>query len=314
MDRRTFLGSAAMGTAALALLGCKRKPEVHAAPAPAPSPSPSLPPPAADPRADLDVREWDLSEGDVERRCTVIVPKPLPQGLKLPLLVALHGMGETVSAKKGANGWLDSYKLDRALHRLRKPPLNEQDFEGFVTGERLAQIDRELAVRAFGGLVVACPYLPREIGTNDLPYDVYAKWLGDKLLPKLRAETPVFDTPTSTGIDGVSLGGITALRIGLAHPELFGAVGALQPAVNDTDVAESLADTIATTLGARPLRIVTSADDAYRATLEALHDKLVARKVPHEFFVAEGPHDYAWNQGPGGIEMLLWHDRVQRRG
>jgi enterochelin esterase-like enzyme len=160
---------------------------------------------------------------------------------------------------------------------------------------------------------VVCPYLPKEIGSNDLTYDAYASWLGDVLLPKVRAETPALPDVKATGIDGVSLGGITALRIGLARADLFGVVGALQPAVNDLDVAEALADDVAAKLAGRPLRIVTSKEDAYRTTLEGLHAKLDTRKVPHEFFVSEGPHDYLWNKGPGGYEMVVWHDRAQRR-
>ena len=41
-------------------------------------------------------------------------------------------------------------------------------------------------------------------------------------------------------------------------------------------------------------------------------DALNAEHVAHEFVVVAGPHDYAFNRGPGGIEMLLWHDRVLR--
>ena len=33
----------------------------------------------------------------------------------------------------------------------------------------------------------------------------------------------------------------------------------------------------------------------------------------HELFVAEGNHSYEWNKGPGGYEMLLFHDRAVAR-
>jgi enterochelin esterase-like enzyme len=305
MKRRAFLS-----VAAALSLACRKK----APPAP---PPPMQPPPAApasstvpmDPRAALDIRDWTF-EGD--RRAVVLVPRGLVAGTKLPVLVALHGMGETTSAERGAHGWLDVYDVDRAIDRLRHPPLVPQDFQGLVTPERLAQINGELATRGYQGLVVVCPYLPKEIGSNDLPYDAYGKWLGEVLLPRVRAETPALDGASNTGIDGVSLGGITALRIGLARADLFGVVGALQPAVNDLDVADALADALQQQLGSRPLRVITSTEDAYRATLEGLHAKLDARKVPHEFLVTEGPHDYVWNKGPGALEMLLFHDRAQR--
>lgn len=295
MERRAFL------TAAAALAACRRKQQTP--PPPAAEPAASAPPPAP---PELDVLDWEL---DGDHRCVVLVPRGA-QG-KLPLLVALHGMGETASPKKGAYGWLVDYQLDKILHRMRTPPLDAEAFQGLVTPTRLAEINTDLAKRPYGGLVIACPYLPRTIG-GELPYDTYGKWLGDALLPKLRAETPALGTVAATGIDGVSLGGITALRIGLARPDLFGAIGALQPAVNDDAAAEALAAVIAEKIEGRPLRIVTSTEDSYRVALSALSEKLWARNVTHQFFVSEGPHDYVWNQGPGGIEMVLWHDRVLR--
>lgn len=302
MKRRAFLSLGA----ALALACRKKSPPPPPPVQPPPAPSPSAPP---GPRGALDIRDWTF---DGDRRAVVLVPKDVVAGTKLPVLIALHGMGETVSAERGSHGWLDYYDLDRAIDRLRHPPLAPPDFQGLVTKERLGQINGELATRGYQGLIVVCPYLPKEIGGNDLPYDAYAKWLGEVLLPRVRSETPALDGAANTGIDGVSLGGITALRIGLARPDLFGVVGALQPAVNDLDVADGLADAMQQGLKDRPLRVVTSTEDAYRETLEGLHGKLDARKVAHEFFVTEGPHDYVWNKGPGAIEMLLFHDRAQR--
>ena len=302
MDRRFFLVSS------VALAGCRRRQRAPARVHAAPSVSGPL---SSDPRVNLEVLDWELPDDSGERRCVVLIPKGIKAGTKLPLLIALHGLGETTSAKKGAYGWLDSYQLDQVLQRLRTPPLDGDAFQGLVTEARLAEINAELAKRPFGGLVIACPYLPKGIG-GEVTYDTYGKWLGERLIPKLRNETPVLPTTAATGIDGVSLGGITSLRIGIARADLFGAVGALQPAVNDDETADGLAATIAEKLNGRPLRIVTSTEDAYRVTLESLDKKLWDRKVTHQFFVSEGPHDYVWNQGPGGIEMVLWHDRVLR--
>lgn len=298
MRRRAFLAS----FAALSL-ACRRRERTEAAP----------PPPAIDAAiASYELRDWELpTEYGGDKRCVVLLPRGLAPDAKLPLLVALHGMGETTSPRTGAYGWVESYGLDRALERLHHPPLGATDFKGLVTPARLAAINAELAKRPFGGLVIACPYLPRGIG-SEVPYDAYGKWLGERLLPKLRAETPVIGTPQATGIDGVSLGGITALRIGLARGDLFGAIGALQPAVLE-ETSDSLVEACVDKLAGRPLRIVTSTEDAFRDPILALGGKLAARKVAHELFVSEGPHDYVWNQGPGGIEMALWHDRVLRR-
>src|SRR5262245_23943261 len=109
MDRRTFL--AALTTQGLAL-SCRRKQE-NVAPPPAPSPMTSAPPPPPD----LTVLDWEFPN---DNRCVVLVPKNLSG--KLPLLIALHGMGETTSSRKGAYGWLESYQLDRVLTRMHTPP------------------------------------------------------------------------------------------------------------------------------------------------------------------------------------------------
>ncbi len=285
MDRRAFgvrLGGAV--TSGLAF-GCRRRSEAAAIP------------------TGIDVLDWEMP-GD--RRCVVLVPRA-PKGTKLPLLIALHGMGETTSSRKGAYGWLESYSLGRTVDRVAHPPLTPADFQELVTPSRLAELNAELTRRKYGGMVIACPYLPR-----DTTHESYGRWLNENLLPRLRAETPIFGTAASTGIDGVSYGGITALRIGLDRPELFGAIGALQPAVvNDVDL---LVELCAQKLAGRPLRIVTSTDDAFLPGLVSLNAELKRRAIPHEFFVSEGPHDYVWNQGPGGIEMVVWHDRVLKRG
>ena len=266
-----------------------------------------------DPRSDLEVRDWTFPAvpGEVafERRAVVLIPKSIATSTKLPLLIALHGMGETVDSTTGANGWLQSYGLDVTLMNLHAPPLTTDAFKGFVTNERLAVINDGLAKRPFGGMIIACPYQPAGIGTESLGYDTYASFLADRLLPRLRAETPVIGTPRSTGIDGVSYGGLNALRMGMMRPEVFGAVGALQAAVYDEPTIVAL---IAERLGGRPLHLVTSAEDVYLPALTTVSKGLEERKVPHEFVVTQGPHGYDWNKGTGAIEMLLWHDRVLR--
>jgi len=264
-----------------------------------------------DPRAHLRVVELTIPGGDWEKRATLLVPNP-PSEAALPVLVALHGMGETVDPETGAHGWLDAYELDVAIARLCAPPLDEDAFRGFVTPDRLQAVNASLAQHPYRGVIVCCPYLPRAIG-GDVSFDAYARFLADELLPRVRASTPARSELSATGIDGVSLGGVTALTLGVMRPDVFGAVGALQAAIS-ADQVDRVADDLAHRIGKRPLRITTSEDDVYHDVLVALDRALVARGVAHEFAVEPGPHDYIWNKGPGAIDMLLWHDRVLRGG
>jgi len=261
----------------------------------------------------IEVLDWKMpTEFGSEKRCMVLVPRPIAPGTKLPLLVALHGLGEANDPESGATGWPKRYDLEKTMLRLYDAPIAGDVFGGFVTPERLVEVNAQLAKRAFEGVIVACPYMPSFIGTAAIPFEMYAQWLGDRLLPRIRSELPVIGTAKTTGIDGVSLGGWCALRVGLHRPDLFGAIGTLQPSIADQPMVEWATAMIAQKIEGRPLHIVTSTEDYFRYANTLLDQRLTAKSIPHEFLLTPGPHDYPWNRGAGGVEMLLWHDRVLR--
>jgi hypothetical protein len=252
-------------------------------------------------------------------RALALVPAWGAPDQRFPLLVALHGRGESVrGATVGARGWLDDYELGKTIERLRSPPLTRASFQEFVDDDRLARINASLVERPFRGLVVVCPWLPDLLAEKDrasldaaLPF---GRFVVEQLLPRALAETPAQINPRAVGIDGVSLGGRAALVVGLAYPDQFASLGTLQAAIQDSE-AKALARRARRALtdgGARPLRLLTSEQDYFRDAITQLHTALNAEGVPHEYLVVPGPHDYPFNRGPGGIEMLLWHDRVLR--
>jgi len=246
----------------------------------------------------------------------VVLPERAPSD-RFPVLVTLHGRGETLKGpERGARGWVDDYRLTRAVERLKEPPLTADDLERFVSRERLSVLNRALADAPYGGLVVVCPYMP-DVLNRDEPFSrapPLARFLVDTLLPKVYAETPAVGTPAATGIDGVSLGGRGALAVGLERPQAFGAISTLQAAV-DAENATEIAARSRRALEQNPkllLRFVTSTDDYYLPALKSVDRALSAAGVRHELLIADGPHDYAFNRGPGAYEMLLFHDRVLR--
>jgi hypothetical protein len=267
--------------------------------------------------ASLNVRllEWDLgAQPWGPGRAVVVVPTWGGSDALFPVLIALHGRGESLKpAADGAYGWPRDYAMVRAIDRLRAPPLRDADYEGFVDPARLSDTNASLAAHAFGGLIVVCPWLPdlRPAATADLA--AYSRFVLDVLLPRVRKDTPALRAPESTGIDGVSLGGITALRIGLTCPEAFGAVGGIQPAIGDSrQNAEwtSLAEAARAVRPAMKLRLLTSHDDYFHDPIVALSAAWRAAGVNHDFAEVPGPHDYIFNRGPGSLELLLWHDRA----
>lgn len=258
--------------------------------------------------------EFGMAEGGPQQ-AVVVVPEWGVEGERFPLLVALSGLGETrKGVDKGSWGWVKDYWLDRAMKRLRSPPLTRADFQNVVTAARLSAINASLAARPFRGLVVACPFTPDLLVKPSLDNaGPFASFVARHLAPRVRAEAPVLGAREATGIDGVSLGGRLSLLVALERPDTFGGVGVMQGAFGPDEVEELARRTSAAMRrSAFRLRLLTSAGDFYRGVTERLHDALSKVGVAHDHAVVAGPHDYVFNRGSGAIEMLLWHDRALR--
>ena len=212
-------------------------------------------------------------------------------------------------------GWPRDYALVRAIDRLRAPPLRESDYEGLVEPTQLASANAELTSHPFQGLIVACPWMPDFHLPAAVEIAAYGRFIQNTLLPRVRRETPALAAASSTGIGGVSLGGIAALRIGLTCPAAFGAVGAVQPALRAGQAAEwtTLAQTARSAHPELQLQLLTSRDDFFRDAVLGVTQAWRAAGIAHEFADWPGPHDYVFNRGPGSIEMLRWNDRALAR-
>ena len=236
---------------------------------------------------------------------------------KLPVLIAMHGLGESEKGpERGARGWLDDYRLDKALERLAEPPLNEADYQRLGGSSRRGELNAVLSAHPYEGLILVMPYTPNILEPDRSldGADALGEFLVEQGLPKVHEQTPALTDPESTGIDGVSLGGRAALLVGLAHPDRFGVVGTLQAAVypHEIDGIVSRVKSARTRDAKQQLRLLTSSGDFYRGTLTKLSKALTEERLDHHFVVVEGPHAYAFNRGPGVYEMLLFHDRALR--
>ncbi|MBX3202496.1 MAG: esterase [Labilithrix sp.] len=260
-------------------------------------------------RGQVRTETWTLP-GD--GRAVAIVPTWAAPDAKLPMLFALHGRGEANKGPAlGVMGWPKDYALLRAIERVCAPPLTTEDFERMVDAKRLVEHNESLARQPFAGLVVVCPYSPDVDLRKPPQIREYAAYFMNVVLPRAKKELPVLGTPPSIGIDGVSLGGALALRIGLGNPEAFGALGTLQAAVGDDQVPE-LTELARAARAKNPdlaLRLLTSDKDYFRRALRKASTAWRAAGIEHDFEEVPGVHDYPFNRGPGAIEMLLWHDR-----
>ena len=86
----------------------------------------------------------------------------------------------------------------------------------------------------------------------------------------------------------------------------------MQPAIRGRE--EQMADLAAKAMAQKPqaLRLLSSDDDPLLPVTRKLSEELRKRHVAHTLVVTPGGHDYAFNRGPGSIEMLRFHDRALR--
>lgn len=257
-----------------------------------------------------------MLDGDprIARRALVLVPKHVRPGTRLPVLLLLHGLGETASEILGIHAWGERYGLVSSYERLSRPPLQRTlERQRYLTDERLEELRTSLVARPFRGLVLVCPVTPNphRAGPAQAVLDRYADWIESTLLPAVRRRAPIAEGVFAAGIDGCSLGGYVGLEVFLRKPGLFGSVGSVQGAFGvaaANQYAERLAATV-DRMGPRAIHLETSSWDPYLEANRAFSRRLTALGVPHELRIAPGPHDQPWLREVGTLEMLLWHDR-----
>jgi enterochelin esterase-like enzyme len=270
--------------------------------------------------SEVEVKDLVL-EGDksVATRMVLVSPKGLAKGTKVPLVVLLHGLGETGDQKLGAWAWVDRYGLVSCYERLRKDPIARTSKRGDFPDERVKAINQDLKTRAFGGLVIACPYTPNanKAANPTGTLDKYADWLETKVVPKARAEGPASTEPARTALGGCSMGGYIALEVFARKPAVFGALQLVQAAFGAHRAAH-WAEKIETALKKSPaitgsaaarVHVLTSEGDTFKDANDALVKELKKRSVGVEQRVHPGPHDQPWLREVGTLETLLWHER-----
>ena len=153
---------------------------------------------------------------------------------------------------------------------------------------------------------MVCPFMPNLKGAAEV--DAYAKWIESSLIPRVRKETRVFEDAQRTYLCGVSLGGYVSLEVLVRLPHVFGAWCGLQTAIG-TWAAVGYAEKIAKA-GKKPMLVLTSTQDHWKASSEALAAEFKTRKVEHAYRVIPGPHDQPWLREAGTIEAVHWLDRL----
>lgn len=244
--------------------------------------------------------------------CTVTLPldyfeKPHK---KFPLVIVFGGAGECArSPRQGSLAWMHYYKADEAVKALARGRLETADFRGFVSEGQLKAFNHRLQKQPYRGVILACPYSPPLSPSHRMEFPDYEAYVMDELIPALTERYRV--EPGHIGIDGVSMGGARSMYYGFKYPEVFASIGSVQGAFGPfMEIYEGLIKAKEKALKTRAIQIVTSDHDVMAPSVERMHHLLTGLKIPHRFSRLTGPHDYVFNQGPGCLALLVFHNET----
>lgn len=225
------------------------------------------PPP---PRSGVEVTSIHSPALGREMPALVWIPQGTASDARLPLMVLFHGQGGDPSA------WFHGVGADLEAARLiaegRIPPV-----------------------------VLVSAGIANSMGVDSAPGDdgydhgAFGTYLADDLVPAITARYPVSLDPRDHAVAGFSMGGYAALHLAFRHPDRFGGVGGLSPAV---------------ALDIQPERAWLYRDDADRDSRDPQRLAATAPLQDLRVFLGYGAADYDWIIA--GTRVLA--DRLAARG
>ncbi len=219
------------------------------------------------------------------------------QARKFPVLYFLHGLGESSQTLLDAGGW--------------------------------NLIENLWEQKQIGDFVIVTPSADRSFYVNSRDGKVrYEDFFIREFLPFIESHYRIQAERRTRGITGISMGGYGALRFAFRYPQLFGSVSAHSaalvaelPAVQASDPqSEGLARVMGGAFGSpfdrafwdrnNPFTLVEEGTHptgmaiyfdcgtedlfGFDGGAQAFHNLLVAKKIPHEFHLYPGGHDWTY--------------------
>ena len=148
------------------------------------------------------------------------------------------------------------------------------------------------------------------IDSKVLPNSNFETYVTKELVEYIDKNFRVIKDRTGRGITGISMGGHGAISLAFKHPETYGACASTSGALNIVDLVHTkfLKDVIAkgdveefkkhsalyladkVEAGKLKIHIDCGSEDFLFKQNKAIHKKLLARKIPHNYFVFPGAH------------------------
>jgi S-formylglutathione hydrolase FrmB len=216
---------------------------------------------------------------------------------KFPVLYFLHGLGENSQTLLNAGGW----NLIENLWEQKK----------------------------IGEFLIVTPGADRSFYINSLDGKTrYEDFFIREFVPFIESHYRIQADRRDRGITGISMGGYGSLRFAFRYPQLFGSVSAHSAALvaklPAVQASSPQGDTLARVMGAafgtpfdrafwnrnNPFTLVedgahpigmkiyfdcgTEDQFGFDVGAQAFHDLLAAKKIPHEFHLYPGGHDWVY--------------------
>ena len=177
-------------------------------------------------------------------------------------------------------------------------------------------------------IIIVCP----DGGTNswyfDSPIDSkmkYETYISKELISAIDEQYNTSAKKTNRAITGLSMGGHGAFYLAFKHQDVWGAAGSMsggvdiRPFPNNWDISKRLGQysnykenweentviNMVYMLNGKNLKLIfdCGVDDFFFNDNKRLHDKLVERKIPHEYIERPGSHN--WNYWSNAIKYQV---------
>lgn len=177
-------------------------------------------------------------------------------------------------------------------------------------------------------LMIVCPDGDYSSWYFDSPVDPSMKYethIAEEVPEYIDAHYPTIKERKGRAITGLSMGGHGGLFLGFRHPDIFGACGSMSGGVDLTaskskfDIIKRIGDTLSHADNWKQYSVINvvekypkdslaiiidcGTEDFFYAINHALHEKMLALKIPHDYIERPGKHD--WNYWGNAIKYQL---------
>ncbi len=228
-------------------------------------------------------------------KAVVIRPQGVPDSVHLPVVYLLHGYGGNYA------NWIKSV-----------PHIAD-----------LADAYQMMLVCPDGN--VSSWYIDSPVD----PSSKYETYITEELIPWIDSHYHTINDRSGRSITGLSMGGHGALYLAFKHQKLFGAAGSMsggvdiRPFPNNWDLPKRLGSfeespgnwnqhTVTNLIdlvydGSLALLMDCGIDDFFFRVNQTFHEKLVERKIAHDYIVRPGGHSWKYWSNAVQYQLLFMH-------